>query len=127
MKKVVYNTCHGGFSMSKLATMWLAAKGVDEAVEFLASSESDGTNTWQHYCFYPASLERHAAVLVECVETLGRDANGDMSNLEIKEVPGDLYRIEEYDGYESVICPEDITWVSVNAPDVKPLQTRGRT
>lgn len=127
MKKIVYNMCHGGFSMSKLATMWLAAKGVEEAVEFLANSESDGTNTWQHYCFYPATLERHAAVLVECVETLGHAANGDMSDLRIKELQGDLYRIEDYDGYETVVCPEDITWVSVHDPDVKPLQLHSRT
>lgn len=99
--------------------MWLAAKGVEEAVEYLAETESDGSMSWQNFCFYPCTLERHAAVLVECVETLGDAAHGDMSQLAITEVEG-LYRIEDYDGYEKVVCPEDITWCSIHDPDVKP-------
>ena len=117
MKKVVYNACHGGFSLSKIATMWLAARGLEEAVAFLAEQETDGSTSWERFCFYPTTLARHASLLVECVETLGPAADGDMSKLATATVDG-LYRIEDYDGYESVVCPHHIVWNSTNDPDI---------
>jgi hypothetical protein len=121
-KKVVYNACHGGFSMSKLAAMWLASKGLDEAAEFLAL----GPEHWGSYecCFYPYTLERHSALLSECVETLGSDrASGDMSNLVIEEVEGP-YQIQEYDGWEKIVTPQDMVWKNTEDPDIVESQIK---
>jgi len=45
---------------------------------------------------------RHEPLLVECVETLKEQANGQYSDLAIVEVEGFKYRIDEYDGMEMV-------------------------
>ncbi len=46
---------------------------------------------------------RHHPLLVKCVETLGKKANGGCANLEVVEIPdGVQYQIEEYDGYEHI-------------------------
>lgn len=116
MKKVVYNDRHGGFAMSKIAAMWLAARGVDEAVLHLAELERESDHWGSD--FYPDSLARHSTLLVECVESLGEKANGSFSSLAITEVV-DLYRIEDYDGLEQVVQPDQIRWTSaVNSPEV---------
>ena len=121
MKKVVYNSCHGGFSLSKLSAMWLAARGYDPAVEFLATLGKD-PSPWSA-SFYPSTLERHAELLVECIEAVGLDkAGGEFSELRIIEVQ-DKYRIDEYDGYETVETPETISWKSVNDPDERRFPT----
>lgn len=58
-------------------------------------------------------LKRHDPTLVEIVETLGDDASGSCARLRIKEIEGAVYRIDEYDGYESVIEGYS-DWISVN-------------
>ena len=41
--------------------------------------------------------------LVECVEKLGEDADGDFAELKVVDIPDDVeYTIEEYDGIEWV-------------------------
>lgn len=112
MKRVVYNAVHGGFSLSKLAAMWLAGRGHEESVVFLAGKSEDwGEN------FYPRTLARHSMLLVECVEVLGKKASGPFSDLKIAEVE-DLYVIDEYDGLESVVQPSGMKWISaVNDPE----------
>lgn len=107
----MYNACHGGFSLSKLAAMWLAARGVDEAAVWLAAVESDpGCSGWGD-SFYPSALARHSGLLAECVAALGKDASGPFSDVRTADV-ADLYRIEEYDGLESVVEPGDVRWTS---------------
>lgn len=117
-KKVVYNNCHGGFALSKLAAIWLAGKGHKESIEWLGDIASKG-DAWNE-TFYPFTMARHSSLLVECVETLGRKANGTFSELKIAEVK-DLYRVEEYDGLETVITPESARqWASaINDPEEK--------
>lgn len=110
-KRIVYNGCHGGFSLSKLAAMWLAERGLDEAIIWLAESEVDPDRSGWEGSFYPSTLARHADLLVECVSELGSRAGGSFSDLRIVEVD-DLYRIEEYDGLESVIEPHELHWIS---------------
>lgn len=107
--KVVCNSCHGGFSMSKLAAVWLAGKGVDDAVRWLAHSE----NGWDSsYSYYP-DLARHDPLLVECVEELSERANGSFASLKVCELKGRVYRIDEYDGSETVVEPDDMKWIEV--------------
>ena len=101
MYKVVINTCYGGFSLSK------------EASEYL--NEMYGLNINPVYGFLPDSddeyIPRHDKRLIEAVETLGEDrASGYCSKLTIVEISTPCYRIDEYDGMESVETPEGVEW-----------------
>ena len=56
---------------------------------------------------------RHDPELVKTVEDLGSEANGTSALLKIKEIKGDRYVINEYDGNERVVEPDDINWIIV--------------
>lgn len=58
-------------------------------------------------------LPRHDPELVKTVEDLGSEANGSCALLKIKEIKGDRYVINEYDGCERVVEPDDINWIIV--------------
>ncbi len=86
--KVVINRCYGGFCLSKAAEDWLLARGLSfpEVVDLNYNPQ-----------------RREHPLLVECVETLGQQANTQVSNLRVVEIPdGVKYTIEEYDGIESI-------------------------
>ena len=88
MKKVVINSDFGGFGLSEQAEEWLKERGVED----------------------PDDLERDDPLLVECVGTLGEEANGRFSELKIVEIPDDVdYLIEDYDGREHV-AEKHRTW-----------------
>ena len=90
--KVVINRCYGGFSVSKKAAEYMAAKGNKEA-------ENDLTRE----SFYSYAYERTDPLLIEAIETLGEEANGDCAELVIVDVPDDVeWYIDEYDGMESI-------------------------
>jgi hypothetical protein len=55
---------------------------------------------------WEATIERHDPILVEVVEELGPEANGHYADLKVFETESDRYRIDEYDGAESVVTPE---------------------
>lgn len=102
MYKVVINNCYGGFSLSK------------EASEYL--NEKYGMNINPEYGIPPyfgddGYMPRHDKRLIEVVETLGEErASGSCSELAIVEISTPCYRIDEYDGMESVETPEGIEW-----------------
>ena len=136
MTKVVYNACYGGFGLSKEAcqrywdiqgqqvwiedsqwgfTVWLvppeerreqkewSSMTMDEHIAYnLAYSKQ----TW-----YNRNVDRHDPVLVQVVEELGDKANGEYAKLAIEEVHGS-YRIDEYDGNESVMTSGDYNWIT---------------
>lgn len=95
MTKIVYNGCYGGFGLSDEAKARYAE---------LTGCDPD---------FYDRDLSRHDSVLVQVVEELGDAASGFCGRLKIEEIDGDKYRIDEYDGYESVEQPNDIEWVQI--------------
>jgi hypothetical protein len=87
MTKIVINRCYGGFGLSEKAQQYL---GVDD-----------------HYAFKD---DRSNPKLVECVEELGEEANGDFADLAIVEIPDDvIWEVSEYDGYEHV-AEQHRTW-----------------
>jgi len=106
--KVVYNSCFGGFSLSKEAEEWICTKLHITALhagvgmfEHLILSDVDAVT-------YEANTQRHSPLLVECVETLGSaKSSGRCASLQIGVIQGNQYFIEEYDGSESVITPAD--------------------
>jgi len=93
--KVVYNDCYGGFSLSEKAIAMLYELGV----------LNDYVDYW--------SVERHDPLLVKVVEELGELASSTFSDLKIAEITSPIYKIDEYDGAESVITPDKIAWVKI--------------
>ena len=56
-------------------------------------------------------LDRVDPILVQVVEELGEDASGSCARLIIEELPkGTLYRINEYDGMESIETANSVDW-----------------
>lgn len=120
--KVVYNACYGGFSLSLKSIEWLESNCKDnELRDFIKSLRCSG----REYSFaskddclrYDVSNwfadKRHHKDLVAVVEALGEDASGGYSGLCIAEISGNRYKIEEYDGSEEVITPEDGDWTII--------------
>ncbi len=139
MTKVVYNACYGGFGLSKEAIqryweikgqqvwvedelwgcyMWLvppeerlkpknsieySAMSMDERIAY---NKAYSAQTWYH-----RDVDRHDPVLVQVVEELGDKANGMCAKLAIEEVDGP-YRIDEYDGFESVETADTYEWIT---------------
>ena len=91
MTKIVYNACFGGFGLSE--TAW-------ERYRELGGQETDRRD-----------INRADPVLVQVVEELGEEANTRFSELRIRDLPeGTKYRIDEYDGNESVCTIDDYDW-----------------
>lgn len=102
MNKVVVNNCYGGFSLSQKAIARLVELGWTDA------------DTYSFSMRYPIRNEsRHDPLLVQTVEELGEAASGDFAHLIVKEIEGNVYRIEEYDGMEAVITPAQMSWVTI--------------
>lgn len=96
MTKIVFNACFGGYNLSEAAIMRYAEiKGINIAI--------GGFSIYD--------IERTDPALVQVVEELGEAANGMSAALRIADVPaGTLYRIDEYDGSESVMTQDDYEW-----------------
>lgn len=95
MTKIVYNACYGGFGLSEKAiNRYWQIKG------------EPAPNDW-----YDRDVDRADPILVQVVEELGKEANGYCAKLVIDELPsGTLYRIDEYDGLESIMTQSDYKW-----------------
>ena len=92
MTKIVYNACYGGFSLSEKA--------------FARYKELGGAAY-----DYDWEIARTDPILVQVIEELGEEANNWASNLNMIALPaGTKYRIEEYDGFETVMTFEDYKW-----------------
>jgi hypothetical protein len=107
--KIVYNGCFGGFSLSSEAVR-LAKKLSPECPNWQEVDEKYG---------YLNDIARHDKTLVSVVETLGNAASGSCADLRIEIIPTPMYRIDEYDGFESVQTPNDIDWVVIQNEDTK--------
>jgi hypothetical protein len=92
MTKIVYNACYGGFGLSKAALDMY--------------NELSGRNVT-----YGEDVSRTDPFLVRVVEALGDKAGDRFSELRIRELKrGTKYRIDEYDGWESVMTIDDYEW-----------------
>ena len=85
-RKVVINTCFGGFNLSELALVIIAERKRVKVADFSVYD-----------------LDRDDYDLVTVVEGLGDKANGSHSKLKVVEIPADVkWQIEEYDGSEHI-------------------------
>lgn len=137
MGKVVYNSCFGGFSLSHAGIMRYAELKGLKLYPFVDQRDKDGRPNLRkqkaateadikdafcvHYCTTPEysndgywsgyDIERDDPALVQTVEELGKKANGTCADLKIEEVtPGTQYRIDEYDGNETVATRDSYDW-----------------
>jgi len=130
--KVAVNKCWGGFGLSHKAIMRYAElKGI-KLYAFIEKRDKKGNFDWKrfvnysnqkdafliHYSTQPlkedgtyvedtywsySNIERDDPLLIQVIEELGAEANGDHASLVVVEVPDDVkYEIDEYDGQESI-------------------------
>ena len=105
-RKVVINTCYGGFSLSHKAFLRLRELGQHQAL-----LEVDTGLYWPNACKPDepslnkcgTGISRDDSVLVRVVEELGREANGHCADLKIVEIPADIqWDIQGNHGVERV-------------------------
>ena len=108
MTKVAYNACFGGFSISKECAEYMANLGNKECLHSLTEGEEGHEFLGSLY-----NTPRHDAILILAIEALGKKASGMCADIQVREIMGDRYYIEEYDGSESVVTPKDIKWIIV--------------
>ena len=120
MKKIVFNARYGGFSISKKCAEWMATHGCEHAKLMLKRYYEDDKCVRFWYGEYDGP--RHNPILVSAVETLGLGSGGNDSQnigspewqepqLQVHEIKGDKYMIENYDGLETVVEPSEISWI----------------
>ena len=97
--KVVYNTNYGGFSISLAALERMQKLGF----------KGEAAVSEEYVALYDCT--RHDPILVQAVEELGPKANGIHADLKIATVSGP-YRIEEYDGSETIMEPNSYKWIT---------------
>lgn len=122
MTKVVINVCYGGFSLSdKGIQRYLELKGIETFPEktkhsfsmlyYLSPKTGDEKADAYRNIWDKTDIERFDPTLVQVVEELGESANGPVAKLQVVDIPtGTLYRINEYDGFESIEYPDKINW-----------------
>ena len=117
-RKVVYNNCFGGFSLSTEAVLLgrqLSNNPKWGGVVLKGEKWNDGTvneGTLFDSHHINDDIPRHDPILIQVIETLGTDkASGRFADLVITEVAG-LYRISEYDGNETVEEPSTTSWIN---------------
>ncbi len=99
MNKVVYNNGFGGFSLSQAALRTLKKQGVP-------------VNEYSGKLYLDNEVARHDPRLVAIVEQMGDAADGECASLKVVEV-GPMYRIDEYDGAETVVQPGGDVWITI--------------
>ena len=105
MVKVVYNTGSGDFTLSEKAQQRL-----QELIGYRITDHGLILTPKQR-----RYIARHDPRLVQVVEELGEDVNGFRgTNLQIERILGTQYRIETFNGVESVVVPEDEVWIDAD-------------
>jgi hypothetical protein len=109
--KVVLNKCYGGFGLSKKAAEACIALGMtvgDDNESNFYCSKNYGYYAIEGY----SRTFRSDPRVVQVVEQLKEEANGDFADLKVVDIPFDTtegWTIEEYDGREW-ISEEHRTW-----------------
>jgi hypothetical protein len=109
MKKVVINTCFGGFGLSDEAYEELIKLGIPVSNEHVRTEEpmifKNNNMLRDFYKYYDnfTDTKREHPLLIEVVEKLGEKSWGMYANLKVVEIPDDVsYYIHDYDGTEEI-------------------------
>ena len=107
--KVVISGCYGGFGLSQLA-LNILYKNYPNMVEVYKDYRGE------EVMYLSGEVERHDKRLVKVVEALGSElASGEYANLVIATIYNPVYRVSEYEGYESIHTQDmDDGWVIIN-------------
>lgn len=98
MRKIVYNTCYGGFGISQEAADEMVRRGHRGVEAALAQQKEYGC---LDDVYIDDFVSRTDPVLVAVVEELGERANGGSARLRIEEFEDDEhFLIEDHDGKE---------------------------
>lgn len=131
--KLVINACYGGFNLSRegyerlaelkgltlwvegkdgFATYWTVPPEQQPMVPEGPGADYNAFNeAYERSTLCAKRLPRTDPDLVKVVEELGAKSHGRFSKLKVVELKkGTLYRIDEYDGYESVETKDGIEW-----------------
>ncbi len=120
--KIAYNGCFGGFGLSNEAfELLLTRKGIpfekvpgrfgDEYRRTDVRHDPENTDDKDYLWDGMFTKDRLDPDLIAVIEELGAAANGMCASLCITDAPaGSRYRIDEYDGNESVMTPDDYDW-----------------
>lgn len=109
VQRIVINTQHGGFSLSKEATLlYLELAGIGYTLKPQKDRDSQNrlgdnimVNDKPFYDRY--DIKRDDPALVAVVRRLGSKANGAYAKLKVVEIPASVdWYVEEYDGKEWV-------------------------
>ena len=99
--KVAYNACYGGFGLSEEASVYLNTHW--------------GCNIDPDYGYIDEDIiPRHHKGLIEAIELFGEKASGFCAKLKVATISTPMYRVDEYDGYESVETPYSYNWVIIH-------------
>lgn len=96
----------------------------DKPDRMKSASDAEARNAFcVHYCTTPeysndtywsthkAYEDRADPVLIRVIEEMGKKANGQCATIKIEDIPaGTQYRIDEYDGNESVATRDSYDW-----------------
>jgi hypothetical protein len=127
VRKIVYNTCFGGASLSdKAIERYAELKGITiykspekyidvcnyyRCTEDVYNTLSDLEKNDFYFSCRDILADRTDPVLIQVIEELGNDANGWAADLRVGELPaGTQYHIHEYDGNERIMTPDDYKW-----------------
>lgn len=99
-----------------ITTYWLKPEGErpnqDNWNELSLDMRAASNKAMSEAQFYDRTIPRNDPALVQVVEELGPKASGRYAKLMIAEVEeGTKYRIDEYDGNESVMTVDDYDWL----------------
>ena len=140
MYKVVLNRCYGGFRLSPKAEKlyWERKLGKEvfayefnyEKSNYRKVKDIEKARNWsvyfttkdlgdvaegfplnERFCIH--DILRHDPVLVNIVESLKDEANGEYAKLVVAEINTPMYRIEDYDGMESIQTPDSVDWIVI--------------
>lgn len=98
MNKVIVNKDYGTFCLPKMAVELLNTMGIE--------------------CDEYTSELRDNPIAVSIIEAMLICGYKEVSHLKIVEIPGRIYRIESYDGKETLITPND-DWVIIDNPTLE--------
>lgn len=106
--KIVVNRCYGGFCLSHVAMLrYFELKEITVYPKpFSQYSWMYFTTEDEDYDHYIdcSNIERTDPILIQVVEELGQEANGDGAELEVVTIPDDVaYYITDYDGREKIV------------------------
>ncbi len=124
-KKVVINSCYGGFGLSSIAVKRIAElQGkqcfffdrdnnllpiIENSEDFWQAFDTDNISQFNNSADYKNHIleesprDREDPFLIQAVEELKEKANAKYAKLKIVEIPNDVkYTIDEYSGFESI-------------------------